>query len=234
MVYTKTTWTTTTRVSAESLNHLESQYDELYSNFMNGHNHDTRYYKPLEATTTFFNSTFMGNGTDMDADLLDGHHASDIIQAGLPTGSMVWWSKAAGSIPTGWYVADGSNGTLDCRDRFVVGTGGAYTVGSYHGNDSVTPQFSTASVASFALTTAEMPYHAHAYSDKYANTPAGYAGSLSYTFAYGGNAGASPLTQTINTGYVGTDGGHTHTASVTYNAEANIPPYYTLYIIEKR
>jgi len=39
----------------------------------------------------------------------------------LPIGSIVIWSGTVASIPTGWQLCDGTNGTPDLRDRFVVG-----------------------------------------------------------------------------------------------------------------
>jgi len=46
---------------------------------------------------------------------------------------IVLWSGAVGSIPTGWQLCDGTNGTPDLRDRFVVGAGGNYVVDSTGG-----------------------------------------------------------------------------------------------------
>lgn len=43
-------------------------------------------------------------------------------------GLIVLWSKAIASIPAGWQLCDGTNGTPDLRDRFVVGAGSIYAV----------------------------------------------------------------------------------------------------------
>lgn len=40
---------------------------------------------------------------------------------GVPQGAIVMWSGSLASIPTGWALCDGSNGTPDLRDRFVYG-----------------------------------------------------------------------------------------------------------------
>ena len=42
-------------------------------------------------------------------------------QAGLQKGIIVAWSGPIASIPKGWALCDGTNGTPDLRDRFVVG-----------------------------------------------------------------------------------------------------------------
>jgi hypothetical protein len=43
------------------------------------------------------------------------------------------WSGSIGSIPSGYVLCNGSNGTPDLRDRFVVGAGNSYSVGSNGG-----------------------------------------------------------------------------------------------------
>jgi len=39
----------------------------------------------------------------------------------FPSGGIIMWSGSIASIPSGWYLCDGSNGTPDLRDRFIVG-----------------------------------------------------------------------------------------------------------------
>lgn len=67
----------------------------------------------------------------------------------VPSGVITLWSGASDAIPNGWYLCDGSNDTPDLRDRFIVGAGGSYTVGSNGGSEKVT------------LTVDEMPSHNH-------------------------------------------------------------------------
>jgi len=40
---------------------------------------------------------------------------------GVPKGVIVMWSGAIANIPAGWALCDGTNGTPDLRDRFVIG-----------------------------------------------------------------------------------------------------------------
>jgi len=54
----------------------------------------------------------------------------------IPSGSIIMWSGSIGAIPTGYYLCNGSNGTPDLRDRFVVGAGNSYAVGNTGGFDS--------------------------------------------------------------------------------------------------
>ena len=57
----------------------------------------------------------------------------------LPTGMILLWSGAIGSIPSGYYLCDGNNGTPDLRDRFIVGAGNTYAVNATGGSaDAIT------------------------------------------------------------------------------------------------
>jgi len=67
----------------------------------------------------------------------------------IPSGGIIMWSGLITSIPTGWGLCDGSNGTPDLRNRFVVGAGDQYDRNDTGGADSVT------------LTEAQMPSHNH-------------------------------------------------------------------------
>ena len=51
----------------------------------------------------------------------------------IPVGTIAIWSGSVASIPSGWYLCNGANGTPNLRDRFVVGAGGSYGVGATGG-----------------------------------------------------------------------------------------------------
>lgn len=61
---------------------------------------------------------------------------------GIPSGLIAMWSGAADNIPSGWALCNGSNGTPDLRDRFIVGAGSSYSVGNTGGSESVTLNWS--------------------------------------------------------------------------------------------
>ncbi len=62
------------------------------------------------------------------ADLDDGENR--II---IPTGMITMWSGSIASIPGGWALCDGTEGTPDLRNRFIVGAGDDYAVGNTGG-----------------------------------------------------------------------------------------------------
>jgi microcystin-dependent protein len=67
----------------------------------------------------------------------------------IPTGLISLWSGSIGSIPSGWNLCDGSNGTPNLTDRFIVGAGSSYAVNGTGGASSAT------------LVTGNLPSHTH-------------------------------------------------------------------------
>lgn len=52
----------------------------------------------------------------------------------LPSGTILLWSGSIASIPSGFVLCDGTLGTPDLRDRFVVGAGLTYAVDASGGS----------------------------------------------------------------------------------------------------
>lgn len=61
------------------------------------------------------------------------------------------WSGAINNIPFGWLLCNGLNDTPDLRDRFIVGAGNNYGVGTTGGE------------ATHTLSVAELPSHNHTF-----------------------------------------------------------------------
>lgn len=57
----------------------------------------------------------------------------------VPIGIIFPWSGSIVSIPTGWAHCNGSGGTVDLRNKFVIGAGTTYAVGATGGADSGAP-----------------------------------------------------------------------------------------------
>jgi len=189
--------------------------------------------------------TLLGGVTAAEFNILDGltvstaelnyvDGATSNLQAqinsrGVPSGAIMLWSGSTASIPSGWYLCNGSNGTPDLRDRFVVGAGSSYAVGA------------TGGAATVALSTSQLPSHSHSFSGTTSTTGA-HTHSVSYTAAEGGS-GSGSLVQDYNSGYTNKStssaGSHAHTFSGTTSstgsgsAHENRPPYYALAYIMK-
>jgi hypothetical protein len=53
---------------------------------------------------------------------------------GLPAGIIVMWSGSRAGIPAGWLLCDGTNGTPDLRNRFVMGAAAGEDPGAIAGS----------------------------------------------------------------------------------------------------
>lgn len=54
-------------------------------------------------------------------------------------GVIAMWSGSAAVIPMGWGLCDGSNGTPDLRDKFIIGAGIHNTIGDTGGSRDSSP-----------------------------------------------------------------------------------------------
>jgi hypothetical protein len=149
----------------------------------------------------------------------------------IPSGLISLWSGSIGSIPGGWFLCDGNNGTPDLRDRFVVGAGSAYAVAATGGNANATlvSHTHTASVVD--------PGHAHLTGIDQELNPQGVSVAR---YGYGDNWVNSRISTAINqAGYDTNTNTVTTGISVTNSTEgssgtnANLPPYYALAYIMK-
>ena len=133
----------------------------------------------------------------------------------FPRGAIVLWHGSASSIPDGWKLCDGQNGTPDLRDRFVVGAGGEYAKGANGGEKE------------HRLSEEELPQHRHEYvgDDALAGIAAGCSTAIRNTATrYDAESSMSGYSQVFATSSTG--GGAAH---------ENRPPYYALcYIMRVR
>lgn len=61
-------------------------------------------------------------------------YVTTAVGASFPTGGIIIWSGAESAIPSGWILCNGSGGSPDLRDRFVVGAGTTYAVDATGGS----------------------------------------------------------------------------------------------------
>jgi hypothetical protein len=137
----------------------------------------------------------------------------------IPSGLITLWSGSIASIPTGWYLCNGSNGTPDLRDRFIVGAGSTYAVAATGGsaNAVLVSHTHTATVTD--------PGHTHSITTPVATN--GYGGTNSSFQAYWFQ------TQTGATGSATTGISVANSTEGVSGTNANLPPYYALAYIMK-
>lgn len=54
----------------------------------------------------------------------------------IPIGGIILWSGAIVDIPANWHLCDGTAGTVDLQDKFVVGAGSSYAVNDNGGENA--------------------------------------------------------------------------------------------------
>ena len=208
------------------------------------------------------NNVVLGNGTSAVQFVAPGASGNVLTSNGTTwtstapsafiTGMIILWSGSIASIPSGWALCNGTGGTPDLRDRFIVGAGNTYAVDATGGATSVT------------LSTANLPAHTHTFSGTgtSGNASGTTTGSISTDFLanFGciSNAPSASGAFSFNTsranrpqGTAGTGSytnltlnitAHTHSTTIsgttgngsgTSTAFSILPPYYALAYIMK-
>ena len=137
----------------------------------------------------------------------------------IPAGGIFLWSGSIGSIPAGYVLCNGSNGTPDLRDRFVVGAGSTYAVDATGGSANAI----VVSHTHTATSTVTDPGHFHTF------TTSGGEGAEGNIKA-GGALVATGNTSNVTTGVTVAT---TVATAGTSGTNANLPPYYALCYIMK-
>ena len=153
----------------------------------------------------------------------------------IPSGVIVMWSGSIASVPSGWYLCDGTNGTPDLRNNFVIGahsddagqakttiTGSATKTGG--SKDAV-----NVSHTHTATSTAVDSGHAHNISA----TAIGSGGGSGEFLGANGSPGGSILSNRVQTGTANVTVTTTVASAGSSGTNANLPPYYALAFIMK-
>lgn len=93
-------------------------------------------------TDKFTGTTYIGVAVDSGPEMSPRQKMTSVAYAlkaadAIPKGVIVMWSGAVNAIPVGWALCDGSNGTPNLKDRFVLAAGASYAVGSTGGSSTV-------------------------------------------------------------------------------------------------
>lgn len=145
----------------------------------------------------------------------------------VPKGMIAIWSGQAKNIPDGWHLCDGNEGTIDLRDKFVLGSddnngSGGVAAGNTYDSNEVTI---AASTDVFTPTINHMPYHNHGL-----DTAARWEGGGWVV------VGSSHIADRPYTLYTGGGQGHSHTLSRSTHKHEIVmtyPSYYQLAFIQK-
>lgn len=158
--------------------------------------------------------------------------ATAAANAAFPVGGIIMWSGSIAAIPIGWALCNGSNGTPDLRNRFVIG---AHSDSAGVANTTVTGSSTLTGGTKDAIVVS----HTHTATT---NTTGAHTHSLgAYTVQTNENiSGARGRTDGFQSGAVSdtaSAGSHSHTVTVSSTGDsgtnANLPPYYALAFIMK-
>jgi hypothetical protein len=152
--------------------------------------------------------------------------ATAAASAAFPLGGIILWSGSIAAIPATWQLCNGTNGTPDLRDRFVVGAGSTYAVNATGGSAN-----------------AVVVSHSHTFSGTTggmnANNPHNHpTGSFGISGTEGAGLASAAWASTPNeTGARDINHGHDYSGTTSTvgssGVNANLPPYYALCYIQK-
>jgi microcystin-dependent protein len=161
----------------------------------------------------------------------------------IPYGVIVMWSGSTSKIPPGWALCNGSRGTPNLRNRFIVGAGDDYAVRSTGGKDRVTlkkqeiPEHHHALKDGIDGSTGETTSdgsHVHNYKDRYRTSNEDAVAGLNR------NTLDNITTESKSTGSAGNhnhdlkgDSGDGSSDGLAGSSHENRPPYYGLAFIMK-
>lgn len=143
--------------------------------------------------------------------------------ASIPAGVITMWSGTIATIPSGWLLCNGSSGTPDLRNKFIIGAysdtaGVAYT--TITGANTQTGGTKDAITVAHTHTVTD-PGHLHTYDKPTATTSASSGGGTQYFYAT-----TSTNTSTATTGITIASAGSSGT-------DQNLVPYFALAFIMK-
>ena len=168
---------------------------------------------------------------------------------GIPSGAIIMWSGTLATIPSGWALCDGTNGTPDLRDRFICSVGTSEDPGTTGGANS------------YALSTSQLPSHTHSFTTNSSGNhthsfttstdgshthnlyavDVGYSGGDWYTGVKSSSAAESGLMSSAgshsHSGTTNSNGSHSHTGTTNATGSGssidNRPSYFKLAFIMK-
>lgn len=168
----------------------------------------------LDATDGLVNAVPVANGGTGASTAAAARANLDVPQAiyAVPSGGIIMWSGSTGTIPAGWFLCNGLNGTPNLLDRFVIAAGGSYGVSSTGGSKD-------AIVVSHTHTATDSG-HTH-------STP-------TVTIAGVSPGGGLQIPAGITSTTTGTSNANISVSSTgASGTNANLPPYYALAFIMK-
>lgn len=155
---------------------------------------------------------------------LNGSGGTTVSQSGqtftfssdaFPSGGIILWSGSTSNIPSGWVLCNGSNSTPDLRDKFIIGAGNSYNVGTTGGSkDAILVSHSHT-----ATTGAQSANHTHGGTSDNNNRGHTHAinnlGNQSASHSHSGNSGNISQGHTHNANSGSSNASHSHSGNTS-------------------
>jgi microcystin-dependent protein len=185
----------------------------------------------LTGAATFGSTVTLNANPTLNLQAATKQYVDTTVANGVPAGVIAMWSGTIATIPSGWALCNGSGGTPDLRDRFIVGASvdsGGQSVTTITGGNTKTGGSKDAVLVSHthtASTSISDPGHRHTVpeSTQLLNSGNGFA------------TGVTGTPRTINSSIV-TTGISASTSISTEGSSgtnANLVPYFALAYIMK-
>ena len=182
---------------------------------------------------------------------LDAYEAANPAGAKPPIGGIIMFSGSLAQVAAlapHWQLCDGTSGTPNLRDKFVIGAGLNYTPNDSGGSKDAVVVAHTHAATLGGTSGGESNTHTHAVTDPghvHGLADGSNIQSTAGGSAYGSNVAGSS-SSTISSAITGVtiganSAGHNHSLSVTgttnssgvSGTDANLPPYYALAFIQR-
>ena len=172
----------------------------------------------IESNKTEISAQHINEMRDILQEIVDDIQSieTDYSPGFLPIGAMIWYDSP--TLPTygNWSICNGTNGTKDLQEKFIIGAGNKYAIGTMGGEASV------------LLTLATSGRHMHLGNITHYN-------DQSYNDKDYPAANVRPEYNSDNTGTNWSDRwtGQSGTALEAIKPHNNIPPYYAMLLIKR-
>jgi hypothetical protein len=155
-----------------------------------------------------------------------------VLANSVPAGFIGMWSGTIATIPSGWYLCNGSNGTPDLRDKFIVGASSDETAIA---KTNITGALTKTGGTKDAINVS------HTHTATSSVTDPGHSHSFPNTAIAQGNSGQQGRTDGSQASAMGSTSGATTGISISTSISSagsdgtnqNLPPYYALAFIMK-
>lgn len=167
----------------------------------------------------------------------------------IPVGGIILWAGLLASLPANWQLCDGTNGTPNLRDEFIIGAGGTYAAGATGGAATANLQHNHGGSLTGGGGSDGDHTHTSGATNSTSHTHSAATGAASASITVLSSALAASYdyhTHTLSTGSSGhthavptsgSSSGHGHTISGFPNQLSTTqdmrPPYYALAYIQR-